>query len=93
MLRHGRHFIEMKRMFVRPQARGQRFGQAILHFLEQLGRNESFVLARLETGIHQAEAMRLYEGAGYRRVGAFGSYADNGVSIFFERDLRIAEPT
>jgi len=88
LLRHEREFVEIKRMFVRPDARGRRIGESILRSLEQVARDESFAWARLETGIHQPEALRLYERCGYRRIGPFGAYADNGTSVFYERSLR-----
>jgi ribosomal protein S18 acetylase RimI-like enzyme len=42
-------------------------------------------LVRLETGIHQHEAIALYEAMGFRRVGRFGGYPDDPLSVFFER--------
>ena len=35
----------------------------------------------------QTEAMRLYEGCGYRARGAFGGYPDNGLSVFYGKAL------
>jgi putative acetyltransferase len=87
MRQHDHDFIEIKRMTVRPHARGHRVGAGVLRLLEQLGRNESFPLARLETVARQPEALRLYERAAYRRVGPFGGQAESGPSIFPERAL------
>jgi putative acetyltransferase len=47
---------------------------------------------RLETGIHQAAAIGLYEGYGFRRCGAFGHYAGLpphriAASVFYEKPL------
>jgi putative acetyltransferase len=47
---------------------------------------------RLETGIHQQDAIRLYESAGFRPCGPFGPYAMMPVnkietSLFFEKRL------
>ncbi len=87
IVRRGREYIEVKRMFVRPGNRGRRIGERILRHLEELGRKEGFALARLETGIRQPEALRLYERAGYRAIPAFGDYAPSGLSVFMERAL------
>ena len=87
ILRHGREYVEIKRMFVQPWARGKRIGERILRYLEEMGRKEGFPLARLETGIRQPEALRLYEHAGYYRVGAFGDYEPGSLSVFMERTL------
>ena len=42
---------------------------------------------RLETGIKQDAAIRLYESAGFRRRGPFGSYRDDPLSVFMEKPL------
>ena len=39
---------------------------------------------RLETGIYQSEAIRLYERFGFRRVGPFGAYRNDPLSAFYE---------
>ncbi len=78
---------EIKRMWVDPGQRRLGIGRAILSHLHDRLRQEAFVLARLETGIHQHEAMALYERIGYRRCGAFGEYTENGMSVCMERAL------
>jgi putative acetyltransferase len=72
---------------VDPAVRGRRVGVALLQRLEQQLREEGRVLALLETGADQHEAVRLYERAGYRRRGPFGGYPDNGLSLFFAKAL------
>ena len=42
---------------------------------------------RLETGIKQDAAIRLYESAGFHRRGPFGSYRDDPLSVFMEKPL------
>jgi putative acetyltransferase len=84
IVRRGREYIEVTRMFVRPGSRGRRIGERILRHLEALGRKEGFALARLETGIRQPEALRLYERVGYRPIPAFGDYAPSDLSLFME---------
>jgi ribosomal protein S18 acetylase RimI-like enzyme len=42
---------------------------------------------RLETGIHQHEAIALYEQSGFRRIVPFGPYRDDPVSRCYERRL------
>jgi putative acetyltransferase len=44
-------------------------------------------MLRLETGIKQEPAIRLYESAGFRRRGPFGSYRDDPLSVFMEKPL------
>jgi putative acetyltransferase len=42
---------------------------------------------RLETGISQPDALRLYERAGYVRRGPFGNYGPDPLSVFMEKSL------
>jgi putative acetyltransferase len=82
-----RPYGEVKRMMVEPQLRGQRIGARLLEALEALLRSERIDLALLETGARQTAAVRLYERCGYHRRAAFGSYPENGLSVFYEKSL------
>ena len=42
---------------------------------------------RLETGVSQPEALGLFEKRGYLERGPFGTYEENGWSVFFEKRL------
>src|SRR5262245_11788061 len=57
---------ELKRMYVRPQFRGLGYGRRMLEHLAAYAQSRGVGLLRLETGIHQTAAIRLYEGAGFR---------------------------
>jgi putative acetyltransferase len=90
----GGAYAEIKRMFVLPECRGLQIGQRLLEELERRARAAGLRLARLETGVRQPEALRLYQSAGYRRRGPFGSYPDDPLSVFLEKSLAEAnEPT
>jgi putative acetyltransferase len=78
---------EIKRMYVDPTVRGQRIGVRLIEALEDALRREGIMLALLETGRDQHEAVRLYERCGYTRRGAFGGYPDNGLSLFMGKAL------
>jgi putative acetyltransferase len=78
---------EIKRMFVVPECRGRGYSRLILAELERLAIDHGYELIRLETGILQPEAIRLYEGAGYRRIPSYGIYVDNALSVCFEKRL------
>ena len=77
---------EIKSMFVLPEARGHGIGRAILAAIEDALRGRVTTL-RLETGIKQLPALRLYESVGFRRRGPFGSYRDDPLSVFMEKPL------
>jgi ribosomal protein S18 acetylase RimI-like enzyme len=78
---------EIKRMYVAPDVRGLGLGQRLLAELEVRARRAGYAAVRLETGVHQAAALRLYESAGYRRIANYGIYRDNPLSVCFEKDL------
>jgi putative acetyltransferase len=80
-------WAEIKRMYVVPAARGQRLGKALLDALEDHARKLGAGTARLETGVAQPEALRLYRAAGYVERGPFGAYAADPLSRFFEKTL------
>jgi putative acetyltransferase len=83
---HGDGSAEVKSMFVVPEARGRGVGRALLETIEAALRGRVAPL-RLETGIRQQAALRLYESAGFRRRGPFGSYRDDPLSVFMEKPL------
>jgi putative acetyltransferase len=42
---------------------------------------------KLETGIHQPEAIALYERFGFVRCGPFGDYQPDPLSVFMDKRL------
>jgi putative acetyltransferase len=80
-------YAEIKRMFVLPEFRGIKLGRRILEEIRNLARVLGRALARLETGIHQSEALLLYKNAGYQHRGPFGDYPEDPLSIFMEKKL------
>jgi putative acetyltransferase len=85
--RIGGEYGELKRMYVRPQFRGKGFGKQMVAYLTDYCHKQGLPLARLETGIYQQEAIKLYEGMGFRRIPPFGSYTDDPVSLCYEKTL------
>ena len=49
--------------------------------------------ASLETGVRQPEALGLYSRAGYVRRGPCGSYPDDPLSVFMEKQLTQMSPS
>lgn len=78
---------EIKRMYVHPAVRGLGLGARMLALLETAARNEGLTLLRLETGIAQPEALALYGSRGFRECAAFGDYAPDPLSRYFEKSL------
>jgi putative acetyltransferase len=83
--------VEVKRMYVRPEYRGRKIGQLILRDLETRAGDRGATRVRLETGTQQPEAVRLYEGAGYRQIPNFGDYVDAPASLCYERILEATD--
>jgi putative acetyltransferase len=83
----GRDYAEVKRMYVRPAFRGRRIGRLMLDHLVEHARQHGLTVIRLETGIHQREAIALYEARGFRKIPPFGPYRDDPVSLCYELQL------
>ena len=64
---------EIKRMFVRAEARGHGVGRRLLEALENAARRRNVERISLETGIRQPEAIGLYRASGYRDCPPFGT--------------------
>ncbi len=80
-------YAELKRMFTRPQFRGRGFARLMLEQLAAYALSQECPLLRLETGIHQHEAIAFYERAGFQRISPFGAYQDDPLSLFFEKAI------
>lgn len=82
---------EMKRVFIDPWHRGQRLGEKLLAALEQAAAGKSCHTLRLETGIEQHAAVKLYQRCGYQICEPFAPYSADPLSIFMQKSL-VAEP-
>ena len=78
---------EMKRMFVRVEARGIGIGRRLLNALEEVACHRSITRISLETGIRQPEAIGLYRASGYQDCPPFGDYKGDPLSLFMTKSL------
>ena len=82
---------EIKRMYVKPTARGRGVGGAILAELEA----EALALGArrivLETGLRQPEAVALYRRHSFDVIPNFGPYVDSPLSLCMAKTLVHAE--
>lgn len=83
----GAEYGELKRMYVRPQFRGRRFGEMLVDHLTNYAQARGISLIRLETGIYQSAAIHLYERIGFRRIPPFGDYFEDPNSICYEKRI------
>ena len=79
--------IEIKRMFVPVEKRGQGIASVILAELEIWSKKLHFIKCVLETGKNQPEAIGLYNKHGYKVIPNFGKYINSQNSKCFEKNL------
>lgn len=83
-------YAELKRIFTNRAARGRGVAKAIVAALEEIAKGAGLSVVRLETGLASPEAIALYKRLGYREIGPFGEYEENGSSVFMEKDVASA---
>ena len=83
----GAPVAEIKRMFVSPRARRRGFANTVLAELERTATAAGNAFVVLETGTIQADAIALYERAGYRPTLRFGHYAWSPTARYFARPM------
>ena len=83
----GSEYAEIKRMYIRPQFRGHGLARLMLDHLAEYSRRNGVNVLRLETGIHQHEAIGLYERAGFKSIPPFGEYKPDPLSRFYEKRI------
>lgn len=81
---------EVKRMYVDPASRGLGIGKALLRAIEAEAKRASIAVLRLETGIHQPEAIGLYIAGGFREIPAFPPYRPDPLSRFFAKQFALS---
>ena len=84
--RLGDDVVEIKRMYVVPEARGRGVAGELLRALEDAARALGYARARLDTGPKQPHAERLYREAGYAEIENFN--ANPEASFWGEKPLR-----
>jgi GNAT superfamily N-acetyltransferase len=85
--KYGDGVAEIKRMFVRPDARGKRIAAGVLNELEFWAAETGFRECILETGWKQPEAIALYRREGYEVIPNYGQYADMENSVCMRKVL------
>jgi GNAT superfamily N-acetyltransferase len=85
--RHGPDTLELKRIYVAPDARRLGVGRRLVETLEAWGRELGFARAVLETGTSQPDAVALYTRCGYRPTPCFGPYVDLPASLCLAKAL------
>jgi GNAT superfamily N-acetyltransferase len=79
--------VEVKRMFVYPQHRGQGIAYKVLNELEMWAKESGYTRAVLETGIRQPEAIALYRKAGFNLMEKYAPYEGMENSVCMQKPL------
>lgn len=80
-------YAEIKRMYVRPAARGTGMARQLMGLLEETARNAGCAQMVLESGPDQPEALAMYVSHGFERCGPYGDYPDDPLSVFMRKKL------
>jgi putative acetyltransferase len=78
---------EIKRLYVPQTYRGRGIAEEIVKELENRLIEKSIFTARLETGVHQLEAIGLYRKLGYSETVPFGDYTEDPLSVFMAKKI------
>lgn len=79
--------VEVKRMYVVPEARRRGLSRTVLAALEDRARALGATRVVLETGQMQPEAISLYKSSGYEQIEGFGHYRCAPLSLSFAKTL------
>lgn len=79
--------LEIKRMYVMPEARGLGAADALIARLEHEARSLGASRLVLHTGERQAAAIRAYERHGFTPIPVYGPYVDLPESLCFAKRL------
>lgn len=78
---------EIKRMYVREEARGRGIAGQVLAELESWAKELNYAECILETGVKQPEAIRLYQKSGYENFPCYGQYLNVQNSVCMRKSL------
>lgn len=79
--------MEVKRMFTKPEMRGNRVASKILIELENWAKELGYKRCILETGLRQTAAISLYKNSAYIQIPNYGQYKGVENSVCFEKYL------
>ncbi|PZX56540.1 GNAT family N-acetyltransferase [Algoriphagus chordae] len=79
--------MEVKRMFTKPDVRGNGLASRVLTELEEWAAELGYKKCVLETGKRQVEAVELYKKKGYLIIPNYAQYVGMDNSICFQKEL------
>lgn len=85
--KYNKESVELKRMFVLPEARGLGLAQLVIKELEAEAKNQGFEVLILETLYKQIEAINLYQKAGFKIVENYEPYVGLVNSVCMSKSI------
>lgn len=73
--------VEIKRMFVKSEYRGQGLAKTMIDALETKAKTDGFKKMMLETGMKMNSAIGLYTSCGYQKIDNYGPYKELSDSV------------
>ncbi|MFK4098921.1 GNAT family N-acetyltransferase [Streptomyces sp. NPDC019531] len=86
---HPDSAVELKRMYVTPDARGHGFATRLLAEAERIAIALGHTEIRLETAVHQPEAIALYTRAGYQPIPNYPPYHHKTLSRCYAKPFAL----
>lgn len=80
--------VEIKRMFTKPECRGQNIAGKLLQELETWAFELGYKNSVLETGKRQIEAVQFYNKSGYNVIKNYGQYKNMANSLCYKKELK-----
>lgn len=80
--------VEIKRMYVKEDFRGQKVASHVLSELEEWALESGYSKTVLETGVRQPEALGFYHKMGYAKIPNYGQYKGIKNSVCFSKEIR-----
>lgn len=72
---------------------GRGLGRRLMEVAERVAAERGYRLMRLEVNEHNARAIRIYERAGYRRIGRHERYYEDGAAALrYEKEMVVRTP-
>ena len=85
--KYNKESVELKRMFVLPEARGLGLAQLVIKELEKEAKNQGFEILILETLYKQTEAIHLYQKVGFRIIENYEPYVGLSKSVCMSKSI------
>ena len=85
--KYSRTAAEIKRVWVRPDARGQHIASRMMDLVERKAKEQGFETVILQTRLKMQEAVKMYTKRGYRLIDNYPPYDKLEGAVCYEKTL------